>query len=118
MPRKPGYTISELAESAGTTPRTVRYYTAEGLLPPPDARGRFAVYSDEHLDRLRLIGRLKEAYLPLNAIREQVASLTHPQVRELLAGAAKLLRHESLEDLLEQLYGVRQMPDAPILNRE
>ena len=29
------YTIGELAEAAGVTPRTVRYYTAEGLLPAP-----------------------------------------------------------------------------------
>jgi len=33
------YTIGQLAELAGVTPRTIRYYTAEELLPRPDARG-------------------------------------------------------------------------------
>src|SRR5436309_7478607 len=102
MSRKAGYTISELAEAACTTPRTIRFYTAEGLLPPPDARGRFALYSDEHLDRLRLILRLKEAYLPLSAIRERLCNLTHSEVRELLAGAGKLPKSQSLDELLSQ----------------
>jgi DNA-binding transcriptional MerR regulator len=52
------YTISQLAEAAGVTPRTIRYYTAEGLLPRPDARGQYALYSQDHLLRLQLIGRL------------------------------------------------------------
>ena len=69
------YTIGELAEAAGVTPRTIRYYTAEGLLPPPDARGKYALYGPEHLLRLRLIARLKEAYLPLGEIRARLAGL-------------------------------------------
>jgi DNA-binding transcriptional MerR regulator len=77
------YTIGELAEAAGVTPRTIRYYTAEGLLPPPDTRGRYAQYGAEHLVRLHAIARLKEAYLPLGAIRERLAGLSLTQVAEL-----------------------------------
>src|SRR5438045_3652795 len=33
-------TIAELAARAGVTPRTIRYYVAEGLLPPPGGRGQ------------------------------------------------------------------------------
>src|SRR5438270_5009726 len=87
MPRTATYTISELADAAGTTPRTVRFYTAEGLLPPPDARGRYALYSNEHLDRLRLIDRLKEAHQPLNAIRERLSQLTREEISSLLKKA-------------------------------
>jgi DNA-binding transcriptional MerR regulator len=79
------YTIGALAEAADTTPRTIRYYTAEGLLPPPDTRGRYALYSDDHLLRLRLIARLKEAYLPLHEIRARIAPLSTEQVQQLLA---------------------------------
>jgi DNA-binding transcriptional MerR regulator len=67
------YTIGELAHEAGVTPRTVRYYTAEGLLPQPDTRGRYARYSHSHLERLEQIARLKEQYLPLHVIRERLA---------------------------------------------
>ena len=69
------FTISELAEEAGVTPRTIRFYTAEGLLPPPDTRGRYARYGEEHLDRLRLIQQLKEAFLPLHAIRTHLDTM-------------------------------------------
>jgi len=85
MSEEPRYTISELADLAGVTPRTIRYYTAEGLLPPPDARGRYALYGEEHLLRLQLIGRLKDAYLPLGEIKARLEQLTVEQVGQLLA---------------------------------
>src|SRR5689334_19976786 len=79
------YTIGELADVAGVTPRTVRYYTTEGLLPSPDMRGRYALYGEEHLLRLQLIGRLKEAFLPLGEIKTRLDQLNMAQVRQLLA---------------------------------
>lgn len=100
MSRSRNYSISELAEAAGTTPRTVRFYTAEGLLPPPDARGRFARYSDEHLDRLRLIARLKEAFQPLNAIRARLEHLTHRDIRELLDDSGTVSHVQTFDELL------------------
>ena len=79
------YTIGELAGAAGVTPRTIRYYTAEGFLPPPDTHGRYARYGEDHLRRLQLIARLKDAYLPLNEIRARLEQLTTGQVQQLLA---------------------------------
>ena len=79
------YPIGELAEKVGVTPRTIRYYAAEGLLPPPETRGRYALYGAEHLHRLRLIARLKDAYLPLSEIRARIEHLTDEQVQQLLA---------------------------------
>jgi DNA-binding transcriptional MerR regulator len=67
------------------TPRTIRYYTAEGLLPPPQAQGRNAIYSDDHFRRLCLIQRLKNAFLPLWEIKAQVCSLTSEEVEMLLS---------------------------------
>jgi DNA-binding transcriptional MerR regulator len=79
------YTIGELAEAAGVTPRTIRYYTGEGLLPPPDTRGRYALYGGDHLNRLLLIVRLKDAYLPLGEIKARMEGLSAGQVGQLLA---------------------------------
>jgi DNA-binding transcriptional MerR regulator len=85
MTQETVYTIGDLADLAGVTPRTIRYYTAEGLLPPPDTRGRYALYSEEHLLRLQLIARLKDAYLPLGEIKAQLDQLSSAQVEQLLA---------------------------------
>ena len=77
-------TISELADAAGVTVRTIRYYVNEGLLPQAETSGRYALYDAAYLDRLELIRRWKEAYLPLKEIRERMALLSDPQVREML----------------------------------
>ena len=74
------YTIGELAEAAQTTPRTIRYYSAEGLLPPPLFRGKYTLYTTDHLQRLQLIARLKESYLPLTEIRARIAPLTSQEI--------------------------------------
>jgi DNA-binding transcriptional MerR regulator len=78
------YSIGKLAEAARVTPRTIRYYTAEGLLPPPQTQGRYALYTDNHLRWLRLIQRLKNAFLPLATIRALMAALSDADVQALL----------------------------------
>lgn len=64
------WSVEALAEEAGLTVRTVRYYQAEGLLPPPARVGRSARYGPEHLERLGLIASLQERGLRLAAIKE------------------------------------------------
>src|SRR4051794_15916726 len=76
--------LRELTDTAGVSIRTVRYYIAEGLLPPPEGSGPSSFYSEAHLDRLQLIHRLKEAYLPLKEIRRRLAGLDEDGVRTML----------------------------------
>src|SRR4051794_38623766 len=78
-------TLGELTAAADVSVRTVRYYIAEGLLPPPEGSGPGSAYTQGHLDRLRLIQRLKEAYLPLKEIRRRLSGLSDDEVRNLLA---------------------------------
>ncbi len=66
------YKISELAEEAGVTKRTIHYYISKGLLLPPEGTGVNSLYNDEHLKRLRLIKKLQAEYMPLNKIREYI----------------------------------------------
>ncbi|MGA7304437.1 MAG: MerR family transcriptional regulator [Rhodothermales bacterium] len=80
----PSLPISELAERAGVSARTIRYYVSEGLLPAPRSRGRYAEYGLGHVERLKLIAQFKDAYLPLKEIRNRVSDLTDRQVREIL----------------------------------
>lgn len=87
---RPPYSLDELTELAGVTIRTVRYYIAEGLLPPPVGGGPRSTYTDVHLNRLRLISRLKDAYLPLREIRRQLQGLTDEEIVQTLNDADAL----------------------------
>src|SRR4051812_249683 len=77
--------LAELARQADVTPRTVRYYIVQGLLPGPDGQGGGARYNSSHLDRIRLIKRLQQTHLPLADIRARVSALDDDQVSVLLA---------------------------------
>jgi DNA-binding transcriptional MerR regulator len=54
--------IGDVAERAGTTTRTIRYYEQIGLLPGSGARaaGAHRAYTEADVERLRHILRLKE----------------------------------------------------------
>lgn len=67
-----GYKVSELADKAGVTKRTIHYYISKGLLMPPKGNGVNSIYDDDHLKRIFLIKRLQAEYMPLNKIREYI----------------------------------------------
>ncbi|GAB4193827.1 MAG: hypothetical protein OHK0022_09160 [Roseiflexaceae bacterium] len=109
------YSIGELAAAAGVTPRTIRYYAAEGLLPAPEMRGKYAVYRTEHLERLRLIAQLKAAYLPLSAIKEQLDQLDPARPHEALILPQRLAETSgsAAEYIANALAGRLPPPQAP-----
>lgn len=81
------FDLAELSARAGVSPRTVRYYIQQGLLPSPEARGPGAHYGAEHLDRLLLIRRLQREHLPLAEIRRRIEALNPRQLKQLLASS-------------------------------
>jgi len=82
--------IGEVAERAGLSLRTVRYYEETGLLEPAKRTdGGFRLYTDEHVDRLVLIKRMK----PLG--------FTVQQMRELLDARETLIDNAADEDARE-----------------
>ena len=104
--------MSTLAEAAGVTPRTVRFYQASGLLPPPERIGRRARYTSEHLARLKQISELQSRGLRLESIREVFDARSTGQPAEVallgpdlaseswLAGAARSMTAVELAQLL------------------
>lgn len=69
-------TVDELAARAGVTVRTVRFYSARGLLPPPQiGPRRVGRYGPGHLSRLALIGELRQRGLTLAAVGRYLAQL-------------------------------------------
>jgi DNA-binding transcriptional MerR regulator len=90
MPPDTEYTLQDLAELADVTPRTIRYYIAQGLLPSPGRAGPGTTYTESHLNRLRLIRMLQREHLPLAEIRARLASLDDASVEALVeAGLAE-----------------------------
>lgn len=103
---KDGVTINELSKMANVTVRTIRFYTDEGVLDEPAGRDRYARYTRRHYLQLNVARILKERYLPLRVIRDQMASLNDAEL-ERLAGPvpphieARFLDGESLEDPID-----------------
>lgn len=82
--------IGELAEKAGVTPRTIRYYENLGLLGPSEREGKgFRYYTEVELARLRKIDALKSLGLTL----EEIGSILDLFFEEptVLQGKQKLL---------------------------
>jgi DNA-binding transcriptional MerR regulator len=84
MPNEQEYSIGELADLAGVTPRTIRYYVSIGLLASPPQAGPKTRYTDGHLKRLRLIRHLQKQHLPLGEIADQLADLNDEEVEAAL----------------------------------
>lgn len=65
------YRMRDLCEASGLERQAIHFYIQRGLLPPGQKTGRnTARYGDEHLERLRMIRKLKEErFLPLKAIK-------------------------------------------------
>jgi DNA-binding transcriptional MerR regulator len=110
----PTYSIGELAAAADVTPRTIRYYAAEGLLPAPEMRGKYAVYNEDHLNRLRLIAQLKAAYFPLSVIKERLEALDAEQVLQALAQPQPTVQGPgSAAEYIATALAQRRSPDEP-----
>ena len=107
--------LPDLADRAGVSIRTVRYYIQQGLLQEPEARGPGAHYTEEHLDRLLLIKRLQKEHLPLAEIRKAIQS-----------GAAEAAIPRSARDYVRSVLGKQhsvsevmssppmQLPEEPV----
>ncbi len=88
---RPVYVISIAAGLAGCHPRTLRIYEEEGLLEPVRTQTNIRLYSDDDLQRVRVIRYLT-------------------QVRGVnLAGVKLLLHMRDATDLMEDL--VRELED-------
>ncbi len=119
VPRTLQYDLAELCMLTGVTPRTVRYYIQQGLLPSAAQPGPGANYGDEHLERLRLIRQLQRDHLPLAEIRRRFETLDDQTVAEAGAqpegagGAALAYVHTRLARSGTPALARRPVPPSP-----
>ena len=100
------YVISVAAELAGVHPQTLRVYERKGLLDPSRTQGGSRRFSEQDLDRLRLIQGLTNEGLNLEGVRrvlelqDKVARLereleaTRTTAREAVAGTHRQYRRD------------------------
>jgi MerR family transcriptional regulator, heat shock protein HspR len=99
MDNRPRYMISIAAELVGMHPQTLRMYEAKGLVTPQRTAGNTRLYSEDDLDRLRLIQQLtSELGLNLAGV-EQVIRLEEQMRR--MQRAMERLEREMREQIAE-----------------
>ena len=68
--------IGEVADAVGLSIRTIRHYDEIGVVTPSGrSAGGFRLYTDDDVDRLRFVKRLKPLQFSLEEIQELLASL-------------------------------------------
>ncbi len=125
-----GMTIGELADRAGLTAQTIRYYEREGLLPAPNrTHTAYRVYGTEVLGKLSFIKQAQRLGLSLKEIRQilDMSRVGHApccRVRELLAGKVEELERTIAElsrfreELRRFLVKIGKLPDQADTSRQ
>lgn len=86
------FTVGELADLAGVSPRTIRYYDKKGLLSPVAySKSQYRQYDKSSLLRLQQILMLKYIGFSLEEITEIFRRQKETSVTELLAGQRRML---------------------------
>lgn len=83
------YRVEELAAAAGVKVDTIRFYQARALLPAPRRVNRVAVYSEEHLARIRKIRRYQSQGLSLAVIKKVIDRESRNTVAALMSAVAE-----------------------------
>ncbi|MFE3515577.1 MerR family transcriptional regulator [Streptomyces sp. NPDC059166] len=113
--------IGELAERAGTTTRTLRYYESRGLLPARRAENGYRTYDEGDLRMVRQIRTLQDFGFGLEETRPFVDCLRagHPAGDSCPASLAVYRRKlDELDALIVQLQGVRAEVGAQLARAE
>jgi DNA-binding transcriptional MerR regulator len=97
--------IGEVAERTGLSLRTIRYYEEVDLVvPSARSQGGFRLYTDEDVDRLQVVKRMKPLDFSLDQMRELL------EIVDRLGSGARLPKAERtrlLTTLLEYRSAVR-----------
>ena len=113
--------IGELAERAGTTTRTLRYYESRGLLPARRAVNGYRAYDEEDLRLLRQIRLLQDFGFGLEETRPFVECLQagHP-AGDTCPASLEVYRRKlaEIDTCLERLNEVREQVRGQLLRAQ
>jgi MerR family transcriptional regulator, heat shock protein HspR len=118
MDDRPRYMISVAAELVGMHPQTLRMYEQKGLVRPKRTAGNTRLYSEDDLERLRLIQKLT-TQLGLNLAGVEAVLDLEEQLRRMQARMERLEREmrESIQQVHKKyrrdlvLYDPTRLPE-------
>ena len=103
------YTVKKLAQMAGISPRTLRYYDEIGLLMPCRINSSgYRIYGENEVDALQQILLFRELGLPLETISAILSAPGHDRLKALEA------HRKSLAARMEQLSLLSKTVDKTI----
>ena len=83
--------IGDVAKRLGISQRSIRYYEERGLIHPDRTEGRFRIYAESEVERLKTVLLLKDLGMSLKEIasliklwHEGISSEVAPKVRDAL----------------------------------
>lgn len=99
------YTVQRLAQLAGISARTLRYYDEIGILKPARINSSgYRIYGQKEVDRLQQILFYRELGMSLDNIKEIVTAPSFDEVEALREHQVKLLaKKEQLEQLISNV---------------
>jgi len=121
------YTIGQLAKAAGVGVETIRYYQKRSLLPTPEMRSGFRLYSSALVDRIRFIKRAQALGFSLDEIahllqledsrdRRAIRDIASERLAQVRAKLNDLLKMEAtLSQLIEQCSASSTDVQCPII---
>jgi len=101
-----GYTIKELADLAGVSTRTLRYYDEIGILKPAIINSSgYRIYGKSEVDQLQQILFYRELGVELNNIKKMILSPDFDEINQLRLHHEKLLeKRQQLDTLIANVH--------------
>ncbi len=112
-------TIGVLGAKAGVQPRTIRFYEAKGLMPPPQrSQSGYRLYSEQDGQRLQLIRVARSLGLSIRDVRELMATVQHENCGSFQGQAARLIvgKLEQVEAKIQEMTALKEELQRAIEN--
>jgi Cu(I)-responsive transcriptional regulator len=101
--------IGDIAKATGLSPRMIRHYEAQSLIPaPPRQDSGYRSYSEQDLARFNFIRRARDLGFPLAEIASLLTLWQNPGRASAEVKALALARADALSKQAQELEAMRQ----------
>ena len=113
------YTTGEIAKLCNVTVRTVQYYDTRGILEPSElSEGGRRLYTDEDLQKMKIICFLRDLGLPIDSISQILSEEDPSSVIALLLEQQEADLKSEIDEKQEKLTKINELKEVLSLNSE